>query len=262
MMWRRIGTAGVIAITLGITVAGNMHFREKISAATNSVKETIQDGLSNINQQDSSNNVPETIKNLPQVLQTKIKQAIETKKPLQLVIAGDEAVTGWPDALAKSLQDTYGPGVFQMTVKSYPQKTTKDWVTEKVSDDIASSKPDILLYEPSLLVDAGILGKQQTINNISLILDEIKKVVPDVTILVQPPNPLYQAKYYPSTVQLLKNSMRSKGIIYLDHWKNWPNPNGADILNYLEKPNGWANAKGQQVWAQYLADYFAGKEKE
>lgn len=259
-MWKRVGTAGIIAVTLGVTVAGNVHFKGKIAAATSNVNTTIQQIGSEVKQQDSS--YMEYMKNLPEEVQAKIKQAIETKTTLQLVIAGDEAVTGWPDILAKNLQDTYGPGVFQVTVRSYPQKTTKDWVAEKLFEDVASSKPDILLYEPSLLVDAGVLGKQQSMNNIVLILDEVKHLVPGIFVMVQPPNPLYKAQYYPSTIQLLKDSMQKKGITYLDHWGNWPDPNGDDILSYLEKPNGWANAKGQQAWAQYLTDYFTGNEQE
>jgi len=256
MMWKRVGTAGIIAAALGVTVAGNMHFKEKISAATSSMKTKLQHDESNVKQQADSYAV--YMKNLPEEVQAKIKQAVETKTTLQLVIAGDEAVTGWPDILAKSLQDTYGPGVFQVTVRSYPQKTTKDWVAEQLFEDVANSKPDILLYEPSLLVDAGVLGKQQSMNNIATILDEIKKLVPGIFVMVQPPNPLHQAQYYPKTVQLLKDSMQQKGITYLEHWQSWPDPNGDDILSYLEKPDGWANAKGQQVWAQYLTDYFAG----
>lgn len=259
MMWKRVGTAGIIAVTLGVTVAGNMHFKGKISAATSSVKTMIQQNGSDVKLQDAS--YTEYMRNLPEEVQTKIKQAIETKTTLQLVIAGDEAATGWPDILAKNLQDTYGSGVFQVTVRSYPQKTTKDWVAEQLFEEVANSKPDILLYEPSLLVDAGVLGKQQSMNNIVLILDEIEKLIPGISIMVQPPNPLHQAQYYPSTVQLLKDSMKKKGITYVDHWESWPDPNGDDILSYLEQPDGWANAKGQQAWAQYLTDYFTASEK-
>ena len=259
-MWKRIGAAGIIAVTLGVTVAGNLHFKDKIQAATNNMKTVLQDAVPGGQQQDSS--YTEYMKNLPEAVQTKIKQAIETKKPLQLVIAGDEAVTGWPDILTKNLQDTYGPGVFQVTVKSYPQKTTQQWVDEQIFEDIAHSKPDIVLYEPSLLVDAGVVGKQKSMSNISVILDEITKSVPGVAIFVQPPNPLHQAKNYPITIQLLKDSMESKGITYLDHWQNWPDPNGDDIVNYLEKSDGWANSEGQQVWAQYLTNYFTGDQKE
>lgn len=259
-MWKIVGTAGVIAVTLGVTVAGNMHFKGKISAATSNVNIAIQQDESEVKQQAASYTAH--MKNLPEEVQTKIKQAIETKTTLQLVIAGDEAVTGWPDILAKNLEDTYGPGVFQVTVKSYPQKTTKDWMAEKLFEDVADSKPDILLYEPSLLVDAGVLGKQQSMNNIIFILDEIKNLAPGISVMVQPPNPLHQARYYPNTVQLLKDSMQKNGITYLDHWESWPDPNGDDILDYLEQSDGWANAKGQQVWAQYLIDYFTGSEKE
>lgn len=259
MMWKRVGTAGVVALTLGVTVAGNMHFKEKIQATTSNMNTVLEDAVPG-GQQASS--YTEHMKNLPEGVQMKIKQAVETKTPLQLVVAGDEAVTGWPDILAKNLQDTYGSDIFQVTVKSYPQKTTQQWISEKIFEDIVNSKPDILLYEPSLLVDAGVIGKQKSMSNISVILDEVTESVPGVAIFVQPPNPLHQAKNYPITVQLLKDSMQSKGITYLDHWENWPDPNGDDILNYLEKSDGWANLEGQQVWAQYLTNYFAADGKE
>lgn len=256
-MWKRAAAATVVTAALVVTVTGNMHFKEKIAAATDHVKEAIQSAAAGSDEQSSS--YAAYMKNLPDEAQAKIKQAIETGKPLQLVIAGDEATTGWPAILEKNLNDTYGSHVFDVVVKSYPQKTTQEWVNDKLFEDIVNTKPDILLYEPSLLVDAGVIGKQQSIQNVSTLLDDMKKNIPGVVILVQPPNPLYGAKHYPETIQLLQEMLKSKGITYVNHWTNWPDPNSNEMLQYLEKPDGWANAQGQQLWAQAVTGYFIAK---
>lgn len=251
---QNIAAGSVAAAAMIAIVSGNLHFKERIQSSTNRAE-------ASVTAVPAAEAAYQTyMKNLPSAVQEKIKKSAETNKPIQLVIAGDEATPaqgGWPQALADKLKEAYGPDMFHVTVKSYPQKTTKQWMDEKIYSEIASLKPDVLLYEPALLTDSGVVEKQESAANTQNIADEISKAVPGVAVLIQPSNPLYQAKYFPAAVQLVKETMQSKGYTYVDHWQAWPAND--DLLKYLASPTGFANDEGQKVWAKYMTEYFVAK---
>jgi hypothetical protein len=251
--------AGSIAAAAIIVIAvGNVHFKHEVQSATDKV-EAASSKTEAPAASAASTAYQTYMKNLPAGVQEKLKKAAEEKKPLHLVITGDEATPaqgGWPKLFEEELKKAYGD-LFQVTVKSYPQKTTQQWIDEKLYSEIASLKPDVVLYEPALLLDGGSIEKQQSVVNTQRIAEEIAKSAPGVSILVQPPNPLYQAKYFPETVQMVKDNFQNKGYTYIDHWQAWPKND--DLLKYLDKPNGFANEEGQKVWAKYMTDYFVAK---
>ncbi|MFX3623258.1 MAG: SGNH/GDSL hydrolase family protein [Ectobacillus sp.] len=246
--------AGFIAVTAGVILIGNTSFKTRMEAAT---KNEVQENTAASAAPSAYQNY---MRNLPGAIQEKIKTAVETKKPLQLIIAGDEATGGWPEILEKQLNKAYGKDVFKVMVKSYPQKTTEQWVKEHIHAEIAALHPDILLFEPALLLDGGVVEKAASVTNTQLILEEIQKRNPEAVLLVQPPNPLYGAKHYPETVQMVKQGIEEKGYTYVDHWTAWPQDE--TLQQYLESPDGFANDKGRQLWAQYMVNYFTAKSAE
>ncbi|MFK4307412.1 hypothetical protein ABH957_002082 [Bacillus sp. RC242] len=67
-----------------------------------------------------------------------------------------------------------------------------------------------------------------------------------------------------STEELIANKRaqgiaKQNGYAYIDHWEAWPNATTKEILPYLQEEFGFPSAKGYEVWAQYVTDYFVAK---
>ncbi|PFI26552.1 hypothetical protein [Bacillus cereus] len=67
------------------------------------------------------------------------------------------------------------------------------------------------------------------------------------------------AKNYPKAIEGLKQFATQNGYTYVDHWGAWPDATTKAILPYLQEEFGFPSAKGHEVWAQYVTDYFVAK---
>lgn len=65
------------------------------------------------------------------------------------------------------------------------------------SSDLGEKKPDLLLLEPFPLVDNSMIEMEEQLENRSTILDDCKGENPEIVILLQQPNPIKDAHYYP-----------------------------------------------------------------
>ncbi len=258
----------VAILALASVVAGKVHWDNKIEATTKNVEKTeIKSG--NVGKTDNTaeeNNAQNIVKedvlkyigNLPEEIVTKIKEAITTKEPVHLAIMGSASTpsgpNGWPTMLKEELLNTYGEGIFEVTIKEIANKKSSDVVAEYLYQDVLESKPDILLFEPFILYDNGLVELQDRFTNLTTIVNEFKTQVPDVTVLIQPANPLYNATFYPKEVEELQMFAENNGYIYLNHWEAWPDHQSPEIENYLTE--GMPSELGHQVWADYLKNYF------
>ncbi len=77
--------------------------------------------------------------------------------------------------------------------------------------------------------------------------------------MIQPSNPVYGAKNYPKAIEALKQFAAQNNYTYIDHWGAWPDASTKAILPYLKEEFGFPTAKGHEVWAQYVTDYFVAK---
>ncbi|QGQ48180.1 SGNH/GDSL hydrolase family protein [Metabacillus sediminilitoris] len=257
----------IVLITLIVCGAaiifGNIHWNNKISAHGEEMKNT--------NREASDENVEEDIKldistyssNLPKGLQQKMNNAISSGKPLQLVIYGSDATSdeegAWPYLLTKQLKGIYGEELFNVTVLSEGNKTTLDVVEQKSYEEVNKLKPDVILFEPFMLNDnSGVIGVPNTINNIETMIKSWEESNKDVTILMQPTNPIHGATFYPKQVDELKVFAETNKIIYLNHWEKWPELADETMKEYLID-NSQPNEKGNKVWADFLINYFIAK---
>ncbi len=253
-------------------IIGNLHWNHKISAkAEKTVAEKEVEQVSPVEEETSSEkkaiDVTALSANLPKELQEKIKNAVNTKKPLQFIIYGSDSTAtdkeAWPELFKKQLTTSYGEGIFNITVLSEGTKTSREVVDEKSYEQVSNAKPDIILYEPPMLKDnESVIGIENTLKNIETMMDAWKEVNEDVTIFIQPSNPLYNANFYPKQVNQLKDYTETNDIVYLNHWENWPELDDEKMEDYLadmgEQPS-LPNQSGHKVWADYLTKYFIGK---
>ena len=257
----------VILILCGAAIIyGNLHWNHKISAqgedkATVKETEEVKEEPKNANE---NVDVAAYTSNLSEDLQAKIKNAKDSGEPLELIIYGSDATSeetgAWPDLLTKKLIDTYGEDIFKITVISEGTQTSRDIVNERSYEEVSNVNPDVILFEPFMLKDNdGLIGMENTIENIEIMMDSWKTANKDVTILIQPPNPLYNANFYPSQVNDLKEYVENEGIVYLNHWEKWPeldDPKMEDYLSKVDDQPSQPNGSGNKVWAEYLIEFF------
>jgi hypothetical protein len=242
-------------------IFGNLHWNNKISA--HAEKETSTENVGSVQEETNKKNkeldLSKYSSHLPEALQEKINKAASSKQPLKFVIYGTSDVEiAWSAQLIKELKATYGDNVFEITVLSTGDKSTRDLVNDKSYEEINELKPDILLFEPSMLKDNGLIGIINTLENVQTIVEAWQGANKEMTLMIQPPNPLHSATYYPSEIAQLKEFSEKNGILYLNHWENWPDLEDEKMKDYLTNTNE-PNESGNRVWADYLINYFIAK---
>jgi hypothetical protein len=265
---KKVATIFVIVISIVLMVIGHIYWNEKINQ---SVQQALSQNGSHVVKKESKQQdgrkkqLIEYAGNLPEAVQQKIENAIASNRPVQLVIFGSEAISsnpkGWPNLLKQSLDDTYGSDILSITVKEYKDMTTTEAVQEKIAQEIIALKPDVILFEPFILNNNGVVPIEQTLEEITKILTEIRSSLPDVVVMLQPAHPIYNARYYPIEVGKLKQYAEENDYIYLDHWKGWPDYKSVEIKKYVVEDNSTPNEDGHRLWADFLKDYFIAKKR-
>jgi hypothetical protein len=235
-------------------IAGTIHWNNQISHVTKAVDQT---------EKGKEEKQASAGKELPSYFPAAAAEQLKNNKKLSLVIVGDEATStdpeGWPAKLQNQLRKAYGENVWNVTVKQWKGETTEKLLKNKRISEITSLKPDILLLEVPLLTDNVQTGNGKSILHTQKILNEVKTELPNCTIILQPPNPVYKGQYYPKAVEALKQFAEQNKYAYIDHWSAWPGTTSTDILQYLQKPVGFPNTKGQDIWAGAVSKYFIGE---
>jgi hypothetical protein len=182
-----------------------------------------------------------------------VNQAIETNSEVNIVIVSSEyleaeEVRTWPQIFQAELEAKHLNNLLSVKAVMYTDKSSSEFLLEQQYNLIIEEKPDILLIEPFLLNDHGISMIENTLENLDVIVNEIRDVNRELVVIVQPPHPLYGEDYYLAQVAMLQAHSSERGYIYFDHWKTWPK-NG-----YVD--NKIPNQKGHQHWAEYTLNYF------
>ncbi|MEI2311412.1 SGNH/GDSL hydrolase family protein [Bacillus nitratireducens] len=261
----------MLVLFVAAIVSDKIHWSKKVAnatAQTNEVKTTktkVENNKTNKEEkQDAKVSFNEAYaKNLPDAVKEKLKKAAEDKKAVNLVIVGDEASSpakdAWVSKFVSNLDASYGKGLWNVTVKEYKNESTEELIANKRAQDIGKAKPDVILFEAPFITDNNKMGNGNSVVNAQKFVGELSSSAKDATIMIQPPNPVYGAKNYPKAVEALKQFAKQNGYAYVDHWEAWPNATTKEILPYLQEEFSFPNAKGYDVWAQYVTNYFVAK---
>ena len=156
--------------------------------------------------------------------------------------------------LGETFGDTISVSTFSYDV------TSAEFVEQDMQADLVKKQPDLVLFEPFTLKDNGEVEINDSLANVSSIMNAVQSESPDTVFILQPPHPLYNATFYPIQVERLKNYAKSEGIVYLNHWEAWPDYNTEEINDYLLEDQSGPSTMGHVVWAKYVTDYLiAGK---
>ncbi|PFE92795.1 EPSX protein [Bacillus thuringiensis] len=263
-MNKKVWIGLAICLLFVITVVyGQLHFREKITRATN---EAIQQESEVIHQEESisvSPNYETYTKNLPDVVKEKVKRAVNSKKLVHLVIVGDQASStsqdAWPMRVAEQIKKTYGNGVWNITVREWQDESTADLLSNKRFEELVALKADVILFQPPLLTDNNREGNKESLANLDQFLKQVTESSKGTTVIIQPPNPIYNATHYPKAISELQLYAEQHQYIYWNHWQAWPDQNSEAILPYLQNEHGFPSTKGNELWAKYINHYFVGE---
>jgi len=267
ILWKNIIATVAVFSSFTLLAVGQMYWDHKVDKSVqNAIAGHREERTGERGRQQEDEQKKQLIEyaaNLPNGIQKKIEGAIDTGKPIQLVVVGSEAVSssedGWPQLFAKALHSAYGTNIFSITIKEYKDMTTKQAIEEELYNEVIKLKPDILLLEPFILNNNGVTSIDRTLEDLTYILNKIQLAVPHVAVFLQPAHPIYNARYYPMQVEQLRKYAEENNYAYLDHWTNWPNYMSSEIRNYLAEDQSVPNADGHRLWADFLIDYFVAK---
>lgn len=213
-------------------------------------------------QQESIKSLLPLTKNWPKAAVEKFKQSFEKKEKFTIVIAGSSTLggeTGWAEATKAKLIKAYGQNHLNVEVRQYDMNS-KEFIAQNLHQELASLKADMLLFEPFILKNNGEVDLATTLANLTTFIETVKGSNPDSTIILQPANPIYKAKVYPSQVAQLKDYAEEHQLTFLDHWGIWPDPNTEALKEYITPDQSFPNEKGHQVWAEFISAYLIHQE--
>ncbi|MFT4499922.1 SGNH/GDSL hydrolase family protein [Bacillus cereus] len=266
----------IFVLFVASIVSGKLYWNKKIANATGQTSEVTKtkaevkdsgakkEEKKEEKKQDAKSSFNEAYaKNLPDAVKEKLKKAAEDKKAVNLVIVGDEASSSekgaWAAKLTTNLETAYGKGLWNVTVKEYKGESTEELITNKRDKEIVKENPDVILFEPPFITDNGKSGNGNSVANTQKFVQALSTSAKGATIMIQPSNPVYGAKNYPKAIEALKQFATQNGYTYVNHWEAWPDAFTKAILPYLQEEFGFPSAKGHEVWAKYVTDYFVAK---
>lgn len=254
----------VFVLFVASVVSGKLYWNKKVAKATQQESGSTQKQSAKTEEKktETKGSFNESYaKNLPNAVKDKLKKAAADKKAVNLVIVGDQAsaANAWPAKVIASLKQAYGESLWNVTVKEFKDEGTEDLITHKRDKEIADAKPDVILFEPPFVTDNSKMGNGSSVANTQKFVGSLQAGAKDAVIMIQPPNPVYNAKNYPKAIASLKQFAEQNGYTYLNHWEVWPDPTSKNILPYLQDEFGFPSAKGYELWAQYVTNYFVAK---
>ncbi|MBT2689210.1 SGNH/GDSL hydrolase family protein [Bacillus sp. ISL-47] len=244
-----------------ILILGNLHWKEKTAV----IKPEAAESKTEVADQETNTASAGILKlaaNWPKESQELLKKRIEEKKPLKIHIVGSEALgegaNSWPELLKAELMEAYGESTIDVKISSHDLNSL-EYINEDTQQELIAEKADLVILEPFTLKDNGVVTIEDSLLNVDTIISDTKDSNPNLTFILQPPHPLYNATFYPVQVENLKQFAEQNNITYLDHWTAWPDQTSQEMKEYLSSNNSQPSEKGHEVWAEYLVEYFISK---
>ncbi|MBT2686434.1 SGNH/GDSL hydrolase family protein [Bacillus sp. ISL-37] len=259
----------ILAILCGVVLLwGNFHWNDKTAVTvdgakvtTAAEKSTDQSPEGKVQVTENEKYILSLIKNWPAEAAETFKLAQEEGREFKILIVGSSALgnepNGWAYLTKEGLTHSFGEENLTVEIMEY-EKTSLQFVQENNQEELTSSQADLIIFEPFTLNDnTNGVGTENSLINIQTVLNHIEEVSANTAVILTPPNPLYNAKYYPLQVDALKEYAEENGISYLDHWTAWPALDSEEMNDYLT--NGSPNEQGHELWANYMLDYWVSK---
>ncbi|WP_033827552.1 SGNH/GDSL hydrolase family protein [Bacillus andreraoultii] len=202
------------------------------------------------------------VKNLPKSAQTAFLRAYDENKQVRIAFVGSlslgKGIGGWSDLVSEELAEAYDDLV---TISTYQiDGSSNEFIVKGMADEVAEEKFDIVMFEPFTLKDNGTIGIDNSLKNLTTAIEALKEANSNITIIIQPPNPIFGAVNYPRQVEEdLKGYAEENDLPFFDHWDKWPDYQTQELLKYLDK-EGMPNGDGHALWAEAIMNYFVAED--
>ena len=256
----KVTIISVLAIACAaVLVLGNIHWDKKTTVAVGPEQATQAPSEHKASAADhQTQDLLSYATNWPENSQEQFKQKIEENQPFHIIIAGSESLAaennGWPNMVKASLEETYGEAV-KVDVQEYDMNSSQ-FVQQDKQQELTG---DMIILEPFTLKDNGVVRIEDSIANLETIIDDVTAAHPNTEFLIQPPHPLYDARFYPIQVNQLKKFAEDHQLTYLDHWSAWPDAKTEEIKDYLLEDQSAPNERGHEIWAKFIEDFLIKK---
>ncbi|TWD92387.1 hypothetical protein FB550_11818 [Neobacillus bataviensis] len=252
-----------ITILLGFSCAavlyfGHSHWNQRIEAAPKKASEQKNTN----NPKDLQEELLAYTSHWPAPAIEQFKQALDQKRPFKVLFVGSPAIGSATEGTFPIVRDqliqTFGQKNMQVSLKTYPL-TSAQFIAADKQEEIAKEQADLIILEPFILLNNGEVLVEKTLEDLTMLMNDIKAKNPKTTFILQPSYPVYKAKIYPSQVDVLRKFAEERHLAYLNHWTAWPDPNTNPFKEYLLPDMSAPSKKGYQVWSNYLIKYFTGQ---
>jgi hypothetical protein len=252
----------LILLCGGVIVYGNLHWKSMTSGSASINKEVESKKDTNKEEVNVSSNAESgeylaLASNWPEEAHSVYKQKLDAGEKFTIVLVGsDEMETveeGWNDIVTNELKDSYGDTVSVESL-SY-NKNTLDFVRDETFDEITDLNPDLVVFEPFVFKDNGVVIIEDSLQNIGTIIEEVE----GASFVITPPQPVYQPALYATQIEELKQYAEENGVPYINHWSNWPDVEDEEIKNYLDEVSS-PNEEGHELWAKGVIDYLISRQ--
>ena len=267
-MFKKIMYFVVIIAGIVVVVLGYRFYHSKLSDVAShsshqmvmkSSQEKTSTSSSNQTSIDSANMTKyfTLLQNLPQTAQTTVENKVKNNKKavLTLLVQDDNNVT---KALKTALTANYGDSFWKVNVITYAQDTSSALLAAKLTDQVVVTHPDVILYEAPLLNDNLNISQDESTASNQAVLTALAQT--KAAILVEPSNPIYNGKIYPTWNAAFKATLPAQ-YTYLDYWTNFPD-GASDAMKALVVDDGnyrTLNEAGQKIWSDALIKTFTTK---
>jgi hypothetical protein len=249
----------ILTVLLGIAciaviIIGNSYWNERIQSA-----QATEDGITtkqnsntkseSDNKETDNNDVIALAANWPASAIERLKQTQAEDMAFNILFVGSSAIgtetEGTYPVVKEKLTEAFGKNV-QLALKTF-DLSSSELINNSHQEEIAGEAADLVVIEPFILRDNGVVEISNSLENLSFLIETIHIKNPDASIIIQPGYPLHNAKYYPIQVEAVKEYADQNGITYLDHWAAWPDHQSDEIIEYLLPEQAGPSDKGIQV---------------
>lgn len=252
------------ALCFTLLLLGNMHWDKKTTISTaktvDTNEEVEQTQTTTTKKEPKADSSLETLQsymtNWPKESKDTFAKAYNEEKAFQIVIAGS-TTNKWVETVSANIRNTFGDTI-EISELSY-DLTSTEFINDDKTEDIIQANPDLVILEPFTLKDNGLVTIEDSLANLQSVMNTIKESNANVGFILQPPHPLYNAKFYPVQVQELKAYAESNQIVYMDHWTSWPDPNTEEILPYLTEDRSEPSEEGYKIWGESITNFIIDK---
>ncbi|WP_413378282.1 SGNH/GDSL hydrolase family protein [Alkalihalobacillus sp. 1P02AB] len=190
----------------------------------------------------------------------KLFDEINNDSPLKIVYFGSESIyssdftrSTWPELLTIQLSELVGEHLVESKIISTGDRSNVEVANEAFVTDVIESEPNLLLFEPFIRSDNGRVAIEDSLDYLTIYLNQIEEALPDTTVVLMPSNPIYNPQLYMTQITELKDFAEVNQYLYADHWQAWPDIRSEEIQDYYA--GKYTNEQGHKVWAEFMYDY-------